>query len=91
MKGLYIPHSSDKTVQTLLTELVAHNFTSHIVQIKHKSKYINILIVVFFTSHIVQIKPPHLPPKSNIDNTPILGICQVVQVGLFFREPPVGN
>ena len=36
-------------------------------------------------------KTHHLPPKSNIDNTPILGICQVVQVKQNFREPSVGN
>jgi len=53
---LYIPHSSDKTVEEPNVSEVWENFTSHIVQIKLPTYPAPQLKINHFTSHIVQIK-----------------------------------
>jgi len=79
LQTLYIPHSSDKTTISLVVCPFLRTFTSHIVQIKQATgsdvKQQSLLYIPHSSD-----KTQHLPPKSNIDNTPILEFCQVVQV-----------
>ena len=77
---LYIPHSSDKTrFLKLIHETLSSIFTSHIVQIKLRALTGYMILFLLYIPHSSD-KTQHLPPKSNIDNTPILEFCQVVQV-----------
>jgi len=80
-EALYIPHSSDKTMVYFIT--FAHKLTLYIPHSSDKTQEgFNLGQVwdkILYIPHSSD-KTQHLPPKSNIDNTPILEFCQVVQV-----------